>query len=362
MNAEKITYIVFDLEWIGHPQGKSEEYKAFPFEIIEIGAVKLDADRNPVDEFTELIRPQVFSLSGLYYKVREMLHVESADLEKAAEFPEVAARFLTWCGTGYRFVTWGSMDLTEFQRNLAHYNMGSCFTKPVLYYDAQKIFALAQGESGARSLEAAVDFCKLPKQDEFHSALSDARYTAGIFREMDEALILRSYSLDYYRHPTCRAEEITLDYGDYSEFVSREYDNRDNLMRARSITSFVCPICRAKAAKETRWYTANLKNYYCVGYCKKHGWLEGKIHVKKTAEGQYFAVKTIQQTDMEEASRLTQRWETLLQRQKEKNPVPAGSAGKSGRKHSLPFAHRKNAAPPAHTNSESADSADSAHC
>ena len=35
-------YIVLDLEWNQSPRGKAGERRGMPFEIIEIGAVKLD--------------------------------------------------------------------------------------------------------------------------------------------------------------------------------------------------------------------------------------------------------------------------------------------------------------------------------
>ena len=38
-----MNYIVFDLEWNQCPGGKEKENKKLPFEIIQIGAVKLDA-------------------------------------------------------------------------------------------------------------------------------------------------------------------------------------------------------------------------------------------------------------------------------------------------------------------------------
>ena len=35
-------YIIFDLEWNQSPRGREDSVADFPFEIIEIGAVKLD--------------------------------------------------------------------------------------------------------------------------------------------------------------------------------------------------------------------------------------------------------------------------------------------------------------------------------
>lgn len=37
-------YIVFDLEWNQCPYGKGQENERIPFEIIEIGAVKLNSE------------------------------------------------------------------------------------------------------------------------------------------------------------------------------------------------------------------------------------------------------------------------------------------------------------------------------
>ena len=38
-----MNYIVFDLEWNQSPNGKERENPRLPFEIIEIGAVKLNS-------------------------------------------------------------------------------------------------------------------------------------------------------------------------------------------------------------------------------------------------------------------------------------------------------------------------------
>ena len=40
-----MNYIIFDLEWNQCPDGKVKENPALPFEIVEIGAVKLNSGR-----------------------------------------------------------------------------------------------------------------------------------------------------------------------------------------------------------------------------------------------------------------------------------------------------------------------------
>ena len=55
-------------------------------------------------------------------------------------FSQAAREFFNWCGKDCRFVTWGSMDLTELQRNMTYYQVESPFPRPLLYYDAQKLY------------------------------------------------------------------------------------------------------------------------------------------------------------------------------------------------------------------------------
>ena len=50
-----MNYIVFDLEWNQCPYGKERGNKRLPFEIIEIGALKLDENRNYKDSFHQVV-------------------------------------------------------------------------------------------------------------------------------------------------------------------------------------------------------------------------------------------------------------------------------------------------------------------
>ena len=60
-------YIILDLEW---NQGSEEHSgkKGLQFEIIEIGAVRLNPDKVIVGEFSQLIKPQVYH-GGLVRKL-----------------------------------------------------------------------------------------------------------------------------------------------------------------------------------------------------------------------------------------------------------------------------------------------------
>jgi len=54
-----MNYIIFDLEW-NQSSRKEREEPHLPFEIVEIGAVKLNERREVVDTFERRVRPQVY--------------------------------------------------------------------------------------------------------------------------------------------------------------------------------------------------------------------------------------------------------------------------------------------------------------
>ena len=118
-----MNYIVFDLEWNQSPEGKERSDRYLPFEIVEIGAVKLDQNRKPIGEFRRLVKPQVYE--ELHFKIQEVTGLEMELLLREGQpFEQVIREFLEWCGPEeYRFCSWGPMDLTELERNIAYYGM-----------------------------------------------------------------------------------------------------------------------------------------------------------------------------------------------------------------------------------------------
>ena len=114
-------YIVMDLEWNQNPYGKSNYYPDLPFEIIEIGAVRVSEDREILDSYQQVIRPRVYK--KLHYKIREITHFTEEELKEGKDFKRAIIEFLDWCGDDYMFCTWGSMDLTELQKNMKHYKI-----------------------------------------------------------------------------------------------------------------------------------------------------------------------------------------------------------------------------------------------
>lgn len=316
-------YVVLDLEWNQCPEGKEQEDPRLPFEIIEIGAVKLNSSREVTGTYQGYVRPQVYR--WLHARTKELLHMEYRDLRRDGRpFTEVLQEFFQWCGPECSFCTWGSQDLIELQRNMKFYGILRWLPGPVFFYDVQKLFSICMEDGRSRrSLEYAADFLKLKKDRVFHRALSDAGYTAEIFQQLREEVILEYFSIDTFQNPKTKKEEIHVSYSQYEKFVSREFRDKDRMLRDRETSSVRCPRCHRTARKKIRWFTSNSRSYYSLSSCPEHGFLQGKIRVKKTDRNMVYAVKTMRLIDSEEAAALMEKRESLRRkrlsrRQKEK--------------------------------------------
>lgn len=110
-----MNYVVVDFEWNQACYGKGSENRKIPFEIIEIGAVKLDENLKEIGRFSRTIRPKVYK--KLHYITRDLTGITQEELCASDPFSYVLVDFMLWCGKDYIFCTWGNMDLVELQRN-----------------------------------------------------------------------------------------------------------------------------------------------------------------------------------------------------------------------------------------------------
>ena len=313
-------YIVFDLEWNQSANGKERSIPHFPFEIIEIGAVKLNEAFQMVDEFHRLIRPQVYT--QMHHAISEVTHMDMKELRNSGElFPDAAADFLSWCGGDAVFCTWGNMDLLELQRNMDYYHMDNPFPKPLFYYDVQKLYGLFCRENARISLDSAVEEQSLLENRPFHRALDDAYYTGKLLtmlgHEPGPDTILPFLSVDYYRLPSDKKEEIRMTFPGYSKYVSRIFDTKEDAMEDKGVTEMMCYRCGRMLRKKVRWFTPNQKTYFALACCPEHGYLKGKIRMKKVEEES--VVKTLKLTDEEGAQNIIQRKEDVRKKRAERN-------------------------------------------
>ena len=310
-------YIVLDLYWYQSATKKYQEKPELPFEIVEIGAIKLNETCEPIDTFHAIIKPTVYPEMNSH--IEQITHVHTEDLASGANFKQVASSFFDWCGTDYRFCIWGSMDLTELQRNMTYFHLPQTLEKPLFYYNIQKLYSIQYSDGKTRvSLQNAVDALHIDKLIPFHRADADTYYTVMIMRILNMDQVKKNISIDYYHPPASRKEEIYLTFDTYSKYVSRTFPTKEEVMEDKGVITTSCYLCRKNIKKKIRWFSYNSRIYYSLMYCNTHGWIKGKIRIKKTDDGKLFAIKTLKITDENGAEKIRHRQEEIRERRRHK--------------------------------------------
>ncbi len=320
-----MNYIVFDLEWNQSNTGREPECGILPFEVIEIGAVKLNDELEIVGKFSHLIKPQVYH--EMHRITGRLIHIRMDELRKGRPFVEVMQAFLEWCGDDeYIFCTWGPLDLTELQKNMRFYDMEKLSDRPIGFLDVQKLFSIAyEDRKIRRALEWAVDYLSIGKDIPFHRAFSDAYYTARVLAAMKEKNVLHNVSYDIFNPPTTRDQEIKVQFDTYAKYISRLFPDKIEAFADREVSSSKCYLCHKNLRKKVKWFSPNGKSYYCVAFCDKHGFLKGKIRIKKVESGEIFIVKTTKFISEEDVEEITNKKKHLTEARKRKNKKQDGN-------------------------------------
>lgn len=302
-----MNYIVFDLEWNQSNTTRVKEAKKLHFEIVEMGAVKLNDECVTIDKFNQLVKPQVYH--EMHHITSQLIHIQMQELENGKPFPEMMTEFLEWCGDEpYMFCTWGALDLTELQRNMKFHGMTPLSDGPIAFLDIQKLFSLAfEDGKSRRSLEYAIDFLNIEKDIPFHRAFSDAYYTAKVMAAISDKELRKRVSFDVFCPPKRREDEIKIQFDDYMKYISRSFKDKTEAFSDKEVISSKCFLCHRNLRKTVKWFTPNAKNYYCVAYCEKHGYLRAKMRIRKTEDERIYVVKTTKLITEEDLERLMER-------------------------------------------------------
>ena len=190
-------YTVVDFEFnqaFDFGSGSVETDPACRFEIIQIGAVKLDENYNEIGRFSAFIKPELYK--RLHPYVAKMTGITEAELKNAASFEEVYAKFCEFAGENRIYCVWGSSDIRVLYRNLSYHGIikGDIIAE---YIDVQQIMAkyLKYGRGRSIGLKNAVGMLELEIDMPFHDALGDAVYTAEVFKRIhDEGRGIRVFN------------------------------------------------------------------------------------------------------------------------------------------------------------------------
>ncbi len=181
-------YIVCDYEFnqaydFEHDQ-KTKSNPLCPFEIIQIGAVKLSEDFEEVGEFNLLLKPTLYPKLNPYVSKLTGITEESLNNDTAKTFDDGIRQFAEFCGQDRPVLcVWGKNDVSTLFKNI-EYNETAGVELPIEYINIQEYASRKlKHYSGTHiGLKRAIEQLNIDLGISYHDALNDAKYTAEIFK------------------------------------------------------------------------------------------------------------------------------------------------------------------------------------
>ena len=180
-------FIIFDLEFnqdVSSLQNFDRERSPYPFEIIQIGAIKLDLEFNTIGTFNRYVKPTFYTRINPF--VTELTGITTEQLLTEEPFPKIYKAYTTFINESDSiFCTWGMSDITELFRNVEGHQLSHRFLpKRVINLQPYVSLHFNLSQKNLLRLQHAVELLHIPTTYAFHNALHDAFYTAEIFKKV----------------------------------------------------------------------------------------------------------------------------------------------------------------------------------
>lgn len=172
-----MNYIIFDLEatcWENRDQS--------PNEIIEIGAVKINAEGTTVDEFQAFVKPTVHpTLSDFCTRLTS---ITQQHVDQAPTFDQAIQLFKDWIGVDqlpYLLCSWGFYDRRQLREDSDRFGLDKKWINKHISVKHQH-HKLA-GTEQPMGMDEALKLEGFPLQGTHHRGIDDARNIARIFQQ-----------------------------------------------------------------------------------------------------------------------------------------------------------------------------------
>ncbi len=266
-----MNYIFLDLEWNSAYCRKKQK---FVNEIIEIGAIKLDADFKTLSTFTQTIKSQL--TKRLASRFKNLTNISNIEMRQGIPFNEALNAFREWCGNDFILLTWSNSDIYALIENCRLF--ADCGMLHITkYVDFQKYVQNELKLCGKEItnqislLNAALEFNLNTENFAFHRALDDSKVCAEIFKlcyneERFAGFVVDTENGDYFDRLTYKSYVIT--------------DIKSPLIDGKEL-QFRCKTCGNYAKRISPWVFKN--QYFFANFrCKNCGmYFTGKITFKK---------------------------------------------------------------------------------
>ena len=297
-----MNYVVVDLEWNQAMSSKSSVFNKLPIhlrgEIIEIGAVKLDENMRPAEEFTIDVKPVYFR--RMHYKVKKITGFDKERLAHGVGFADALEQFRAWCGDDVTFITWGCDDQGILEQNIIIHDLDWDWIDS--WVNLQGIYNLQTGgDKNQKSLTSAMEHFGIEQTRVAHDALGDAYNTALVstYLDMKEGLrlypeagkILAARMPNYKPAAECTGPD-SLSHESYEGFESKAAAFADE-----RLDGLVCPVC-GKALEGLRWVNQGDQRYMNLFTCEDDGAFLSRVRFRKdSVNGSWTANKLVYKAD-----------------------------------------------------------------
>ena len=296
-----IGYIVMDMEWNQAMSANSSVFNHLPIhlrgEIIQIGAVKLNDDWTPGEEFQIDVKPVFFR--KMHYKVKKLTGIDSERLSTACGFREAFSKFREFCGDHCTFLTWGYDDKGIMEQNIIVHDEDwdwiDGWINLQIIYNQQ-----TDGDNNQKSLDAAMAHFEIEQTRVAHDALGDAYNTARVCSHLDMENGLKTYAEAMHRLSIKAARAAENAESDAPEPVEHlnftGYVNRNAAFADEALSVVKCPVC-GKAMETQRWVNQGNRRYMTLAVCPEHGSYLARVKLRQTDDELWAANRILYQAD-----------------------------------------------------------------
>ncbi|MEG0297082.1 MAG: 3'-5' exonuclease [Clostridium sp.] len=294
-----MAFVIFDLEF-NNLNGITTYYPDFieeygdvnnfelRNEIIEIGAIKLDAYMKPLKQMKVYIKPSV--LPVLNPKITEITSITDDDLEQGVSFEEGMDMLNDLVDEGDVICSWAKDDIAEITQNAVYHEYGN-FKLLKKYLDIQEYAMKIYGYKKSVSLKEVLTKAQIKvDKNKLHDALNDAIYTAEVLKRIYNSRALNGcIRTDIFHMPMFGIDEEDIEDLDFEQ------------------VKLLCPKCKLPIEIEEEFRYIGWR-FLALGECKKcKNRIKAEVSLKRTLADEivYNEIETI--IKEEEYSRIQHR-------------------------------------------------------
>lgn len=180
------SYVVIDFEMctVQRIYRRSFSHKS---EIIQVGAVLLSEDCQPLGKFSSFVRPDYGKIDHF---IQSLTGISERDVKKAPSIEDVLRSLMLWIGEhDVCFVSWSNSDYVQLRNEIIDKHLDAdefaLFLEPKSWIDYQKLVDVRFEIGRSLSLADALDLCEIEPVGHFHDGLQDAVNTARMITKLE---------------------------------------------------------------------------------------------------------------------------------------------------------------------------------